>query len=206
MSTPSDSLSSPVGPSALTMSRREAVRRIALLMGGAVIGSEMLLRGQSVAGNKVTPMFSDADRALLDEIGETILPATDIPGAKAAGIGAFMVMMVTDCFNAQEDAAFRDGLVKIARACRAKFGKTFLESSPAQRTELLTALDAERQAHAKSKAADAPPHYFQMLKELTILGYYSSEIGCTQALRYVEVPGAFHGDVPYKKGDRAWFG
>jgi hypothetical protein len=192
-------------PSVAAISRREAVRRIALLMGGTLVGSQALLRGQSLPDNRITASFSEADRMLLDEIGETILPATEIPGAKAVQIGAFMVMMVTDCYNAKEQAVFRDGLGRVDRACREKFGKTFLESSPAQRTGLANALDAEQRVHGTKKGADDPPHFFQMMKELTILGYFSSEIGCTQALRYIEVPGAFHGDVPYKKGDRAWF-
>jgi len=55
------------------------------------------------------------------------------------------------------------------------------------------------------KSKSEPAHYFRMVKELTILGYFSSEIGCTQAVRYIEVPGAFHADIPYKKGEPAWY-
>jgi hypothetical protein len=187
------------------MNRREAIRRIVLLMGGAVIGADLLLRGQSLAENKIVAGFTDADRALLDEIGETIIPATDIPGAKAVHIGAFMAMMVTDCYNDRQHEVFKDGLGKIDQACRVKFGTSFLESTPAQRTELANALDAEQRAFGEKQAKGDPPHYFSMMKDLAILGYFSSEIGCTQAVRYIEVPGAYHGDVPYKKGDPAWF-
>jgi len=187
------------------LSRREAVWRIALLMGGAMVGSEAILSGQAIADKAPTAGFTDADRALLDEIGETIVPATDIPGAKAAGIGAFMALMVTDCYNDGQHAAFVEGLRKINDASRARFGTSFMDSTPAQRTELASALDAERKAYDKTKAKDYPDHYFKMMKELTVLGYFSSQIGCTQAVKYVEVPGAFHGDYPYKKGDRAWY-
>jgi hypothetical protein len=205
MSNPSTDLS-PVGEKfPMTMNRREALRRIALLMGGAMIGSQILLRGETLAGSKATAGFTDADRALLDEIGETIMPATDIPGAKAVHIGAFMTMMVTDCYNEKQHAAFQAGLGQIDQACRARYGKSFMDSTPAQRTELANALDAEQRAYNAKKAWGDTPHYFQMMKELTILGYFSSEIGCTQAVRYIEVPGAYHGDVPYKKGDPAWF-
>ena len=76
---------------------------------------------------------------------------------------------------------------------------------PLQRTELGNALDVEQRAHNKTKAKDAPAHYFRMMKELSLVGYFSSEIGATQAVRYIEVPGAYHGDYPYKKGDRAWY-
>ena len=70
---------------------------------------------------------------------------------------------------------------------------------------LANALEAEQRSYNHTKGKDDPAHYFRMMKELAILGYFTSEIGCTQAVKYVEVPGAYHGDVPYKKGDRAWF-
>jgi hypothetical protein len=187
------------------MNRREAVRRIALLMGTAMVASEAILRGEAVEGKEAFAPFTDADRTLLDAIGDTIIPETDIPGARAVGIGAFMTMMVTDCYNPKQHTAFSEGLVKINDACRAKFSCGFLEATPEQRLALCNGLDAEQQAYTKTKAKDAPPHYFRQMKELTVLGYYSSEIGATKAVKYVEVPGAFHGDIPYKKGDRAWF-
>jgi hypothetical protein len=189
----------------MAMNRREAVWRIAVLMGGAMVGSELLLSGQAIPDKVPTAAFTDADRALLDEIGETIVPATDIPGAKAVNIGAFMTMMVNDCYNDRQHAVFAEGLSKINDACKAKCGCSFMEATAAQRTELANALDSEQRAHASTKAKADPAHYFRMMKELAILGYFTSEIGCTQAVKYVEVPGAFHGDVPYKKGDRAWF-
>jgi Gluconate 2-dehydrogenase subunit 3 len=182
---------------ATSMNRREAVRRIALLMGGAMVGSRLILSGETVAWKAWAP-FTDDDRALLDEIGETILPATDIPGAKAAGIGAFMAMMVTDCYSYKEQGQFRDAMGKVNEACTAKCGKSFLAASPAERTSVLNDIDAERRKAKKG-------HYFGMMRDLTLLGYFSSEVGCTKAIRYVEVPGAFHGDIPYKKGDPAWY-
>lgn len=193
------------GGASLKMNRREAVWRIALLMGGAMVGSQVLLSGQTLADTKSSPGFSPDELALLDGIGDTIIPETQIPGAKAVQIGAFMAMMVTDCYSDQQHAAFREGLARIDAAANARFGRAFLQCTPGQRTDLANALDAEQRAQFAKKAKDEPAHYFRMMKELTVLGYFSSEIGCTQAVRYVEVPGAFHGDVPYKKGDPAWF-
>jgi hypothetical protein len=186
------------------MNRREAVLRIALLMGGAMVGSQVLLRGQSLPDKKAAG-FTDDDRALLDEIGDTIIPATDIPGAKAVAIGAFMTMMVDDCYSDREHAVFAEGLRRIDEACRAKCGKSFMEATAAERTALANELDAEQRAQHAKKAKDEPPHYFRMMKELTVLGFFSSEIGCTKAVRYIEVPGRYDGDVPYTKGERAWY-
>ncbi|MCX6949827.1 MAG: gluconate 2-dehydrogenase subunit 3 family protein, partial [Opitutae bacterium] len=59
--------------------------------------------------------------------------------------------------------------------------------------------------YSKENSAEAPPHYFKLYKQLTLLGYFTSEIGATQALRYLEVPGAYRGNDPYRKGDRAWY-
>jgi hypothetical protein len=188
-----------------TMNRREAVWRIALLMGGAMVGSEVFLRGGTMPEKQPHPDFTDADRALLDEIGETIIPTTAIPGAKAVQIGAFMTMFVNGCYNDRQHEVFREGLTRINEDCRAKFGKAFLECTAAERTDLLNELEAIQRVQYIKKSKGEPEHYFRMMKELTLLGYFSSEIGCTQAVRYIEVPGAYHGDVPYKKGDPAWY-
>ncbi|HUF66649.1 MAG TPA: gluconate 2-dehydrogenase subunit 3 family protein [Gemmatimonadaceae bacterium] len=72
---------------------------------------------------------------------------------------------------------------------------------PDQRQESAPAADA---AAAPAITADAPAHYFRMMKELALLGYFTSEIGCTQAQRYVEAPGRFDPCVPYTPGERAW--
>ena len=61
-------------------------------------------------------------------------------------------------------------------------------------------------ATAVAIAADTPNHYFRMMKELAVVGYFTSEIGCTQALRYVESPGRFDPCVPYTPGEKAWAG
>jgi hypothetical protein len=188
------------------LNRREAIARLAWLMGGAIVGAQAFLRGETAGGKTRAADWSASDRALLDEIGETIIPTTATPGAKAAGVGAFISMMVTDCYDDAHQAIFYSGLVQLEAACRALHGRNFLDCTPAERTALLAQLDgAARQHHAQHPGEDAPPHYFRLLKQLTLLGYFTSEIGCTQALRYVEVPGDFRGSEPYHRGDRAWY-
>jgi hypothetical protein len=187
------------------MNRRDAIARLALIMGGAIVGSESFLRGSPLPGKQTAPGFSADELALMDEIGDTIIPATATPGAKAVQIGAFMAMMVNDCYDDENHAFFKAGLGQLDDACRKQYGKSFRQSSPQERTTLLNSLDAEGRKQSARKTKNAPAHYFQLMKELTILGYFTSEIGASQALRYVEVPGSFNGNVPYKKGDRAWF-
>jgi hypothetical protein len=187
------------------ISRRDALARLALVMGGTVIGGETFLRGAPLSGKIVAAHFSAADIQLLDEIGETILPATDTPGAKAAGIGAFMAMMVTECYDDAHHAAFMAGLVKINTASHQRFGSVFTVATPKERIALLNELDTEQRQETARNAPNETAHHFRMMKQLTLLGYFTSEIGATLALRYVEVPGRYDGNVQYKRGDRDSF-
>jgi len=180
----------------MNVTRREAVLRLAALMGVAVAGPRLRAAALDEGGDHG---FSAADKALLDEVGDTIIPSTDVPGAKAVGIGAFMAMMVHDCYEAPDQAAFREGLARLDADFRARHGVGFAAGTPADQTAFLNALDAE------ARAQRGPPvHPFRLMKELTILGYFTSEIGATQALRFEEVPGRYDGNAPWQPGDRAW--
>jgi hypothetical protein len=66
--------------------------------------------------------------------------------------------------------------------------------------------DAPDASAAPAITADPPRHYFRMMKELALLGYFTSEIGGTQALRYVESPGRYDPCIPYTPGEKAWLG
>jgi hypothetical protein len=79
-----------------------------------------------------------------------------------------------------------------------------MKATPEQRKELLTVVDKEQKSYNENKKEGDPNHYFALMKQLTLLGYFTSEIGATQALRYVAVPGRYEGCIPYKKGDKAW--
>jgi hypothetical protein len=203
---------------------------VALIVGGTIIGAEAFLSGCKTTPAK-EGLFSVDDISLLDEIGETILPTTaSSPGAKAAQIGNFMKTIVTDCYTEEDRQIFTDGITKLQEAAKKKYDKSFMELTPDQRTAFLTALDKESKEHAKevseraSKLTDADrhkraedqhagtykrdakdsPHYFGLMKQLTVWGYFTSKPGATQALRYNAVPGSYQGCIPYKKGDKAW--
>lgn len=96
------------------MNRREALKAVSFIMGGSVIGANAFLSGCAVTPDeRVNSLFLENDIALLDEIGETIIPATDTPGAKEVSIGGFISMMVLDCYTPKDQKAFTDGLVKL---------------------------------------------------------------------------------------------
>lgn len=187
------------------MDRREAVTKIAWLLGGTVLGAELFLQeGCKSTLEKVSELFNQEQIGFLDEVADTIFPTTSTPGAKAAGVGKFMAVMVKDCYKPDDQKVFTKGLSQLDEACKKKNGKKFLECEPKQRTAVLIDLDNEQKAYQKNKKKEDSNHYFRMMKELTMLGYFTSEVGATKALRYMPVPGKYDGNVPYKKGDKAW--
>ncbi|WP_210488195.1 gluconate 2-dehydrogenase subunit 3 family protein [Rufibacter aurantiacus] len=185
------------------MNRREAIAAVGWILGGTLIGAEFLVSCTSSAA-KVNKLFDQDQVTFLDEVGETILPATSTPGAKAAKIGLFMANMVQDCYTPEDQKIFMKGISQVDEESKKKFDKKFMEASPQQRTQLLTQLDNEQKNHQKNKKEEEPNHYFRMMKELTLLGFFTSEVGATQALRYLPVPGRYDACMPYKKGDKAW--
>lgn len=200
------------------INRREAIRRVSAMLGGAAfIGGTGLLAAcakepaakapdTTVADAHPTPkpqqtMFNADQVALLDEVAETILPETKTPGAKAAGCGPFIAVMVQDCYTKEDQDIFTKGLTTLNEECQKAHGHPFMQSSPEERLALLTQLDKDAKEYQDKKKGDQPNHYFRMIKELTLLGYFTSEVGMTKALVYAETPGRFDPCVPYKQGD-----
>ena len=206
------------------MDRREAVKYISILMGGAVIGADAFLSGCNTKTATSTE-FTPENIAYLNEIGETILPGTTTPGAKDANVGQFMTVMVNDCYEEGDQKVFHEGLDKLNEASKKKFDKSFMDITPQQRHDLLVEIDKEAKEYQKGvtdfndketekekneiaggnsnyKKQRKSPHYFTMMKQLTLLGFFTSEPGMTKALNYVPVPGRYEGCIPYKKGDK----
>jgi len=191
------------------MTRREVVQGVLAAFGGGMLldvdaflaryGEGARARAQGGVGR-----FTRDDVALLDEVADTILPTTSTPGAKAAQTGAFMALMVTDTYSDRDQKVFRDGMKTLDDRCRSMHGHGFMEATPAHRLALLEVLDREQYDYQKQKAAEQPTHYFRLMKGLAMKGYFTSEIGYTQALRYEETPGRFDPCVPYTPGEKIW--
>ena len=122
------------------MHRREAVQYISLLLGGTLVGANAFLTGCKTK-SAVDYTFTNENIAFLNEVGETILPATSTPGAKAANVGEFMKVMVNDCYTQADQKIFHEGLAKLDDASNDKNGKSFMESTSQQRHDLLVELD-----------------------------------------------------------------
>jgi hypothetical protein len=195
------------------MNRREAIQRAAIIMGGSLLGADSLLANtinweamDDAEYSKGIGIFSKAQIKLMNEVADTILPTTSTPGAKAAKVGQFIAVMVSDCYEPTDQKMFTDGLAALDLRCKEKFGKTFMRASKSQRHDYLVELDKAQKEDAKTRKNGDPPNFFKTFKDLTLFGYFTSEIGATQALRMVEIPGRYDGCMPYQKGDKAWGG
>lgn len=206
------------------MKRRIALQRVSLLMGGALsAGTVMAVLGgcqseekSAVAGE----LFDSSDLELIGDVAETIIPATSTPGAKEAGVAAFIGMMLKDCYPAAQQDHFKNGLAKLSEESK-KLGGAFNALTEEQRISVLKTMESNAIAEsqeAKAKVIDAESGlekqdakdmaqltpFFQLMKELTLFGYFSSEIGCKEALAYDPIPKAYNGCMDLQPGQKAW--
>lgn len=189
------------------MNRRDAIARVGLLFGGTLVGAEAFLAGCAKRPEETVAWmdFSPETISLLDEVGETILPATaSSPGAKEAMIGEFMRAIVRDCYDEKDQRVFMEGVSKLNDEARGSYSDDFVKLSATDRHDLLVTIDKEAQDYNSTRKKDDPNHYFTLMKQLTLWGYFTSEVGSTKALRYLPVPGRYEGCIPYTKGDGAW--
>ena len=184
------------------MQRREAIKKTAAMMGMTILGADIFLTGCSEPV-KQQGLFSIDEIALMDEIGETILPDSDrSPGAKAAHIGEFMKSYINDCYGENEQKIFMAGLEQIQNDSQKLYHEDFINISKKKRFDLLSGYDERNRASNNSNKI----HFFTMMKQVTILGYFSSEVGATKAMRYNIGPGHYNGCAAYKDGDKALYG
>lgn len=177
----------------MSLTRREAFFAAALTAWTVPI----LARAQSGALGSWTPRaLTQAQAATLSAACETILPATDTPGAIGAGAPQFIDRWLAEYLAAPDAERLCEGLADLDARAKALGAASFAELSPLQRATVANAVEAEAQARR--------PHYWSALRDLTTTAYFSSEVGATRALRYDPVPGAYHGCVPLKTLGRAW--
>jgi hypothetical protein len=185
------------------MNRRELLQRVAYLMGGAISAPAVLgvLNGCSAKQDASwQPVFLSKEQgAVVAEVAELIIPRTDTPGAKDAGVPAFIDGMLKDIYEEEDRQRYLSGLKAFDDAARTAHSKGFVELSKPQQTDLVRKFHDE--AVATELASETRPAYLRrpfilMTKELTLLGFFTSKPGATEVLQYAAVPGAFQGCVP----------
>jgi hypothetical protein len=178
---------------------------MALLVGGTLLSRPVLAEFNQASaavrnGAEWTPEFIPIEYAsLLPELVDTIIPATDTPGAKEALAHIFIDIYVRDCYPDSQQNAFLKGLAFVDEASQKNTGHPFIESSKDERLRLLTAM--EKDSWANHESFDRS--FIRMSKQLTLLGFYSSKLGATRAATYESSPGPFEGCIDLKPGQKA---
>jgi hypothetical protein len=175
----------------MLLTRRDAALSFGALWTALVVPTGAL--AQATPTLAWTPKALSADQArTLDVVAELIVPTTDTPGARAAGVPQFIDRAVANYYEPADGARLKAGLDRIDADARKAHGAAFTALPAAQQVALLTRYDTEGAA------------FFKALKELVTIGYFTSEPGATLALRYDPVPGDYRGCVPLKEIGRAW--
>ena len=150
------------------------------------------------------PQFFSPDQAkIVNAMVETILPTTELPGAKEAGVGSYIDLTVKNHLDSNRKAVFIKGLNTFISDCRAEYGKRFDGLSHENQYQLLERLDKESHAIMDNKPSDpntptdkvdwSERPFFRNFKELTLAGYFSSEVVAKQFFKYEQIPGGFEG-------------
>ena len=189
------------------MNRRDAL----LALGGvAVLADPLFAAGRSLHAR----LGSSGGLQVLDPhqndtvatIAELIIPATDTPGARAAKVNEFIDLVLGEWYDAAERTRFLEGLADVDARSRKLFAKDFTASTPEQQTQILTGLDAElaglRDAEKNGDRVEATTsqRFFRSMKRLTLLGYYTSEVGATEELHNPIIPGRYDACVMLERG------
>lgn len=174
------------------MNRREALKKISLFLGASLSAQITAgVMGQVLNTGPSLPVSADQEK-LISELADVIIPTTDTPGAKAAGVEKFIIRIIRDCHLREDQQAFHDGLARFETSNKKNLGDTFLNLSPEKRVEAVKRLSKENKG------------LFLQMRALTVTGYFTSEIGATKAMEYLPIPGRFEGTVPMKPGQKAW--
>ncbi len=197
------------------INRREALNRVAMLLGGVISGPTLMaMNMDALKTGSIAPLsLSSTQRAILAEVAEHIIPKTDTPGAKDAGVPAFIELMINDCYKPIDQQSFMAGLSALEN-------QNFLGQSSSGQIDTLKKLEADTMALMRSRnvkqvkvgdnvdkeamdaAAQGVP-FWRLAKELTLLGYFTSEVGVNASFVYEPIPGKFIA-TKLKKGQKAY--
>jgi hypothetical protein len=197
------------------MQRRELFR---LLGGGAMLPAldgnvlAMLQEAQPKSDYKIRTL-NPHQNATLVIMTDIIIPETDTPGAKAVKVNEFIDLIMTEWAHDEERQRFLAGFEEVDKRTNALFGKDFVDATPAQQEEIVRDFDyraAEARANLSAKPFVRRPHdnqldgsFFEIVKHMTLYGYYTSEVGFTQELKKQIIPGAYHGCAPVSETSKA---
>ncbi len=194
------------------MNRREILKRAAIVLGGTLSGSlsAAVMAGVNSSGKVSRQIFDASDRKSLVILAELIIPETDTPGAAAAGVPDFIELMVSDWYTDTERKVFLEGFRELNEYCQQTYSKAFNDCSSDNQVSGLQWSEKESKKYPVkpssplSRSIDEDSPFFTKIKELTVLGYYTSEVGAKQELRYNPMPMEYDGDLNFADVGRQW--
>ena len=203
------------------MNRREFLQCAAILVSGASASQvgfslseeqQVHLAAWANYNTGTTNYLNESQRAIIAAMAEVVIPRTDTPGAIDAGVPRFIELMAADWFNDEERAIFEAGLADMEERIPAEYGASFDKLGPDQQLEVMEALEEaagdspwyEFANVMRQFITDAP--FICQLKELTIWGFFTSELGATLVLRHDPMPMKFDGDIPLSPDESSWSG
>lgn len=184
------------------MNRREVLKSVAVMLGGAFSAPTLMAMDnweRKVTANAETLQLTEIQKNIVAEVAEMIIPRTNTPGAKDAGVPAFVVMMLQDCYRKPEHLSFVAGVQDLEK-------RGFLSLNQQEKTKLLKTVEADtvqqmiaynvkqtkmgdNEDREQMKEIPKGLPYWRLMKELTLLGYFTSEAGIKASFDYVPIPG-----------------
>jgi len=194
------------------MQRRELLKNTAILLGGLASASvaQAVLAGVDGRVKIENLLFSFDQKKMTAVLADMIIPRTDTLGAIDAGVPHFLELMVSDWYTETERGIYFNGLQSLNDYCQQRFTKDFLTCSEPQRVEALEQSEREAENYkapgnddvVKPKEDENKP-FFYKIKELAVLGYYTSEEGATKELRYNPMPMRYE-DMNFDEVGHQW--
>lgn len=188
------------------MKRRKAISLILLTGTGVAV---------SVGGYKwyswskpIDKTYLNHKKELLAALAETIIPATDTPGAREAGVGAYIYIMVKDCTDRKSQNKFINGLKELEEYCSGHYQKTYIQCSASEQQTILRHFQQKGRSYGgiigKVQDRYLGRSFFSTLKEYAVQGYCTSELGATKGLAFIAIPGRYNGCIPLEKKQKTW--
>lgn len=186
------------------MHRRQALRLLASAATLPLLSHEAFSLFQAVheqiPEQPVLKTLNPQQNATVTTIAELIIPQTNTPGAKAARVNEFIDLILTEWYDEEEKSTFMTGLADVDSRTRDLYGKDFIDCIEKQQVEILQALDDEvaaREENARRRRTHPPQkNFFFMMKQLTLVGYYTSQVGFEQELHGEIIPARHAACVP----------
>lgn len=183
------------------MDRRQVLKLSSAILGYTIVGgtAAAVLTGCKADVNAMPAdldLFDQSTYDLIVDVTERIIPKTDTPGAKDANVVSYIHSRLKNFATAEERASMIEKLNLFNSVAESKYQKKYNDLPEGEKDEIMKMMQAE--------ATKADDHVFNKLKQETVVGFFTSEVGATQVLRHDPIPGAYNGCIDYAPEDKVW--